>query len=615
MYYNESSIVESICKPEYLISRVRTVIDNEKRLKAGKNGRQSGRVNKSKGRRIWIIALLLIIVVTGFVLSGWMRTTSSADIGSTSGTFTVRKDDLIITVTESGNIQAKESTDIMCEVEGRGVEIASIVPEGTVITPQDVKKGKILCQLNSAELQDTYNREQIKFSSDKAAYTEAQEAYTIQKKQNESDIAAAELAVEFGLMDLQNYLGASAAQHLIGQLTKDPNAPIQTEALLGLLDDPNSLGGEASQMLKRYQNDILLAEGQLEKATDVLTGTQKLHDANYASDLDLKSAELDVNRYRILYESSSEALRLYKLYSFPKQTKQLVSDYHEAQRELERTIAQTRSQLAQAGAKLESTEASFNLQKDHVAKLERQIAACTIRAPSPGIIVYGSSADWHQRREDPIEVGDMVRRGQKIFTIPNSNVMSVELRVHESSVNKVMPGQDVTVTVEAYPDMEFHGEVVKVAPLPDPQHGWFDTGVKVYTTHVIIDGSHDILKPGMSAKIEILVERLNNVKIVPVHVVANRAGRKFCYIAADLGPQERQVQTGAFNDNFVEIVSGLQVGEKVLLSPPRPAEQQNTYESKQPQDSSPQENQPQDGDEKKSESLEEPESEMGASAT
>jgi len=591
------------------------VTEHQKRQTTDRNGRLSGRVTKRKSRRIWIFALLLIIIVTAFVLSGWMRTSSSADIGSSGGTFTVRKDDLIITVTESGSIQAQESTDIMCEVEGRGVEIASIIPEGTVITPEDVTNGKILCQLNSAELQDTYNRELIEFSTAKAAYTEAQEAYIIQKKQNESDIAAAELAVEFGMMDLQNYLGESAAQHLIEQLTADPNASIQTEVLLGLLDDPNSLGGEASQMLKQYQNDILLAEGQLEKATDVLTGTQKLHDANYASDLDLKSAELDVSRYRILYESSSEALRLYKLYSFPKQTKQLVSDYHEAQRELERTIAQTRSQLAQAQAKLESTEASFNLQKSHVAKLERQIAACTIRAPSPGILVYGSSADWWQRREDPIEVGDMVRRGQKIFTIPNSNVMSVELRVHESSVNKVQPGQDVTITVEAYPDLEFKGKVVKVAPLPDPQRGFLDPGVKVYTSHVIIEGSHDILKPGMSAKVEILVEQLSDVIIVPVHVVANRAGKKFCYVATDSGPQEREVQTGAFNDTFVEIQSGLQVGEKVLLSHPRPAEQKNTYESKQQQESSPQEKQPQDNAETDDESTEEPAVDTGVPTT
>ncbi len=335
--------------------------DGDKRLNAGVRGNKSGRVTKSNGKRIWLVALLIIIAVTVFVMSGWMETSSSADTDITTGTFTVREDNLIITVTESGNIQAQESTDVMCEVEGRGVEIASIVPEGTVITPEDVNNGRILCQLNSAELQDTYNRELIEFSNAKAAYTEAQEAYVIQKKQNESDIAAAELAVEFGMMDLQNYLGESAAQHLIEQMTNDPNAPVKTDVLLGLLDDPNTLGGEASQMLKQYQNNILLAEGQLEKSTDVLTGTQKLHDANYASDLDLKSAELDVNRYRIQHESALEALRLYKLYSFPKQTKQLVSDYHEAQRELERTVAQTRSQLAQAQAKLESTEASFNL--------------------------------------------------------------------------------------------------------------------------------------------------------------------------------------------------------------------------------------------------------------
>ncbi|MFC1603496.1 efflux RND transporter periplasmic adaptor subunit [Planctomycetota bacterium] len=589
--------------------------DHERRQTASRNGRQGGNITKRKSKRIWIFALLFLFVVSALILSGWMRTPSSVDTGSTGGTFTVREDDLIITVTESGNIQAQESTDIMCEVEGRGVEIASIVSEGTVITQEDVTNGKILCQLNAAELQDTYNREQIQYSTAKASYSEAQEAYTIQKKQNESDIAAAELAVEFGLMDLQNYLGESTAQQLIEQVVRDPNAPVETKALSALLDDPNNLGGEASQMHKQYQNDILLAEGLHEKATDVLTGTQKLHDANYASDLDLKSAQLDVNRFRIQQESSTEALRLYKLYSFPKQTKQLISDYHEAQRELDRTIAQTRSQLAQAQAKLESSEASFNLQKSHVAKLERQIAACVIRAPSPGILVYGSSADWYSRRDDPIEVGDMVRRGQKIFTIPNSNVMSVELRVHESSVNKVLPDQDVTITVEAYPDQEFHGKVVKVAPLPDPQHGWLDPGVKLYTTHVRIEGSHDILKPGMSAKVEILVERLHDVKIVPVHVVANRSGKKLCYVAADSGPLEREVQTGAFNDTFVEIVSGLQVGEKVLLSPPRPVERENSFDSKQPRQSSPEEKKPQDGVEKDSKSLEEPKPDSGSSTT
>jgi HlyD family secretion protein len=295
---------------------------------------------------------------------------------------------------------------------------------------------------------------------------------------------------------------------------------------------------------------------------------------------------LAVNSYRIQHEQAQDALELFKSYDFPKQTKQLLSDYREAQRELERTMARTRSKLAQTQAKLESSEASYNLQKERVDKLERQIAACTIRAPSPGIAIYGTSADWYRRRDDPIEVGDMVHKGQKIFTIPNSGLMGVELRVHESSVNMVTPGQSVEITVEALPDMVFHGKVLNVAPLPDPQHGWLDPGVKVYTTQVSIDGAHDVLKPGMSAKVKIFVEQLNDVEIAPVQVVANRGGKKVCYVVTDDGDlSEREVETGLFNDTFVEITDGLEVGEKVLLVPPRVVQPGNETEL-QPAESS-----------------------------
>lgn len=270
-------------------------------------------------------------------------------------------------------------------------------------------------------------------------------------------------------------------------------------------------------------------------------------------------------------------------------------------------LLRTRSKLAQAQAKLESMEASFNLQKSHVDKLERQIAACTIRAPSPGIVIYGSSADWYQRRDDPVEVGDAVHKGQKIFTIPNSNLMGVELRVHESSVNMVLPGQHATITIEAFPDRPFYGKVLKVAPLPDPQHGWFDPGVKVYTTQIAIDGSHDVLKPGMSARVEILVDQLYDVKIVPVQVVANRGGKKLCYVATEKGPEEREVQTGAFNNTFVEIISGLEVGEKVLLNPPRAAPSSAESESRERQSRAPgQDKAPEGSTEKDAASVEKP---------
>ncbi len=159
-----------------------------------------------------------------------------------------------------------------------------------------------------------------------------------------------------------------------------------------------------------------------------------------------------------------------------------------------------------------------------------------------------------------------------LSSLPNTAEMIVEVRVHEASVDKVRAGQRATITAEPFPDKTFHGQVLSVAPLPDAQRSYLSPDIKVYTTKVSIEDSHDSLRPGMSAKVEILVEQLDDVLMVPVQVVANRGGRKVCYIATDRGPEERQVQTGAFNDSFVEIVSGLEVGENVLLSPPRVVE-------------------------------------------
>ncbi|MBN2316795.1 MAG: efflux RND transporter periplasmic adaptor subunit [Sedimentisphaerales bacterium] len=563
------------------------------------NGRRNNKAKSGIQNRLWIIGFLFLFGAGAVVLAGWIRKPTSNDTNAVANTFTVRVDDLTITVTESGSVKAQESTDVTCEVEGRGLEIADIIPEGTVITQEDVDNGKIICLLNASELKDTYNRELIDFSSAQASYLEAQEAHLIQKKQNESDIAASQLAVEFGLMDLQNYLGETASRKLIDQMDRDPNSTIDMAGILAFLEDPNGEGGGAKQTLKELNDSIILAEQRLTQAQSELESTMKLFKANYAPQIEVRQKELSVNSYRVQYEQASDALDLFKRYDFPKQTKQLLSDYHEAQRELDRTFARTRSKLAQTQAKLESSKARFDLQQEHVTKLERQIAACTIRAPAPGIAIYGTSADWYRRREDPIEIGDMVRKGQKIFTIPNSDLMGVELRVHEASVNMVDPGQRVEITVEAFPDLVFYGKVISVAPLPDPQHGWLDPGVKVYTTQVSIDGKHDVLKPGMSAKVKIFVEQLDDVKIVPVQVVANRSGKKVSYVVNGDEVEEREVQTGLFNDTYVEVIDGLEAGEKVLLVPPRVV--QPGIEEDSPADESPkEEEQPEESEEEQS---------------
>jgi len=515
-------------------------------------------------RRVLIFGALVVLI--GGLTSLWWISKGTDGSNEQSGTFTARRDDLTITVTESGSIKARNTTDIKSEVE-RQATIISIVPEGTNITQEDVDNGKILVELDSSALEEQLTQREIDFASAEASYAEAKEANDIQVKQNESDITKAQLEVKFALMDFKKYLGEAVAGKLIEDAVNASNRPID---ITSLLEDPNSLGGSAShQKLKELKDNISLAEEEFLQAQDTLMWTKKLYEKEYVSQTDLERDKLKVQTLEFKKERAEIALELFKRYDFPKEVEKLLSGYKEDGRELERTYARCRSKLAQAQARLKSAESKFQSRKDRLKKTREQIKACTIRAPLPGLVVYSSSTNFWSRRDRPIEEGSTVHERQTIISLPDTSKMMAEINVHESSVDKVRPGQKAKIIIEAFPDRIFHGEVLKVAPMPDPQRGWLSPDLKVYTTEVSIVGSFDFLKPGMSAKVEVLIEQLKDVIIVPVQVVANRGGKKVCYCLTPQGPEEREVATGAFNDTFVQIIDGLKAGEEVLLNPPR----------------------------------------------
>jgi HlyD family secretion protein len=522
-------------------------------------------------RRMLLVFICIAVIASIGVLAFFNKKVGNSDTSNSStGLFAVKRGDLTISVTESGSIKAVNTKDIKSQVEGRAT-IVDIVPEGTMITAEDVNNGKILVELDSSELKEQLSQREIELTSAEASYADANESYLIQVKQNESDITAAELKMKFAMMDLQKYVGEGIAKTLLERSGSEPNSILETSFLL---KDPNNLGGSASKQLKVLRNDILLAQGQLEKATDVLEGTQKLHDANYASDLDLMSARLDVDSYRIQKESAEEALNLYQLYDFPKETEKFLSDYQEAQRELDRTKARARAQLAQAKAKLAGARSTLDTQKRRLNKLHEQIEACIIRAPAVGQVVYWSSTERWVRTK--IEQGAEIPEGYKIITIPDASEMKVEVKIHETWIDRIEPNQPAEIKVEAFPNKTFTGRVLKKAPLADAED-WLNPDLKVYSTDIGIDGTHEALKTGMTGKVTIIIDKLNDVLYVPIQSVVTIEDKKVCYVTGS-PTQKREVETGLFNDNFVEIKSGLAEGEKVLLNPPKWTEPEKTAE-------------------------------------
>lgn len=560
------------------------------------------KLHGSRNRRL-IVLLVLLVVAGGVIYSvlfGKEKLSGSVTAGDMS-IYKVQRGDLVVSVTESGEIKAVNSTDIKCEVEGR-TTIISIVDEGTYVTEEDVANGKVLCELDKSEIEQSYNQQLINYSNAQADLAEAQESLAIQINQNESDIQASEMDAEFALMDFKKYLGAELAERIIVDVNSvdEPSQLITTDLLdtpvtfaqaeadnvpaiasdgddtvISEADDPVSpkayplIGGQALQTLKELTNNISLSQSELERASDKLDWTRKLFEKEYVAETELRADELQVQSLTAQLEKSQISLELFRLYEFPKEGRKLLADYFEAMRELERTKARARSKLAQEQAQLRNREATHDLQKANLERYERQLTGCTIRATVPGQVVYGSSLlDRWERRNNPIKDGAEVRERQVIISIPDTSQMMVDIKINENWISQVEAGMPARITANAIPDKVFTGNVLRRAPTADPEN-WFSPDLKVYTTEVSINEKDLEIKTGMSADAEIIIDELKDVIYVPIQSVISIGERKICYVSTDKGIQSRQVEVGAFNTDFVEIKSGLNVGDKVLLNPPR----------------------------------------------
>jgi len=337
--------------------------------------------------------------------------------------------------------------------------------------------------------------------------------------------------------------------------------------------DIKKLGdGEAMQKIRKFDDDFQVAQKEVGQAEATRDGTRRLHKKQFVTSTDLQRDEIAYENARLKVVTAETARALFLNYDFLRTAEETLSKYAEAMRDLERTRKSAYAKLAQADARLRSATAQYNVQFRQKQDLEQQIARCTIRAEKPGLVIYGRAGDdmVFYGGEERIREGAPVRERQTILTIPDMSRMGVKVKIHETYIKKIKSGQKVRITVDAFPDKILEGEVMKVGVLPDSQNRWMNPDMKVYLTTINVNGTNnEWLKPGMSTKVEIMVDRLEDVVYVPMQCVVPENGRFACYVANGSHPERRDVEVGEFNDEFIEVTKGVSEGDLVLLHPPR----------------------------------------------
>ena len=188
-----------------------------------------------------------------------------------------------------------------------------------------------------------------------------------------------------------------------------------------------------------------------------------------------------------------------------------------------------------------------------------QLSYATITAPIDGVIGSVSTQE-----------GETVAAGLSaptFVTIINLSRLQVDAFVDEVDIGKVKPGQKATFTVDSFPSREFSGKVVAIYPKAVIQENVVNYDVVVEIT----DPYEGLLRPEMTASVTIQLEARENVLAVPAKAVKREKGKNVVYLVSNGQAQPREVKVGWKDSQWIEIMSGLEEGQTVLLEPPTPS--------------------------------------------
>lgn len=455
-----------------------------------------------------------------------VRQSKSSKKESAAAYHRVQRGEFLVSIVEGGSLEAVNEEIVYNELQGTA-RIINIIPEGTY-----VKQGDLLVELDAGEAEDQLTQQQIQYETALAKKVASENALIITKSTVESEISTAQLDVQFAEMDLKKFESQERAQ-------QKRNAEI----------------------------DIISAKESLQIAEDKLHWSELLTKKDFETKSNLDKDRLAVTNQKLALEKAETQLQMLEQFDLEKLQAKYESALNEARKQLERVRKQGESKIAQAEADLRSAQATLELNQSKLDKQKKQLEATKLFAPQSGLVVYASNANRYSN-ESLIEAGATVRNRQELVKIPDITAMKVSIKVHESHISMVREGLPAFVVLDSLPDQRFRGKINKVALLPDKQSSWANPNLKVYNTEILVVDKLPDVKPGVSARAEIVIAQLDDVITVPIQAVTTRRGKQVCYVRSFTGPQPREVEVGLFNNRQIEIRSGVQAGEEVLLAPP-----------------------------------------------
>jgi HlyD family secretion protein len=435
--------------------------------------------------------------------------------------FVARRDNLRITVAENGYLKAKKSLELKPKFDGQGT-ITWLIDEGS-----EVAEGDLLVEFDSTDLETRLDEAKNSIIQYETELEAAQAELDIQERDNEADIEKADLTLEVKRMELKKYEE-----------------------------------GEYPNTLRKDRLAVEKAVSTYERTLEQFKQTPQLFEEGFLTAIQVEEERIRLREAEITKENAEKDLELFETYTHPMTLKQKQSDLRDAERSLENAREKATINMKQKEARVQRQERMLSTTQAKLEKLEKDLGHHKMTAPQGGIVHYGDQRrSWYRER---IKVGNQVYNGMTLITLPDLTEMQVLIDVHEADIDQVEKDQEVVITLDTYKGKTFKGKVTHIASVAS-SNDWGDNTNKQFRVEITMDELDIEVRAGITAKVEILVDELEDVLQIPIHAVFTEGEEHFCFVSGAQGFERRTVEIGRNNAHYIEVSEGLEAGETVLL--------------------------------------------------
>ena len=354
---------------------------------------------------------------------------------------------------------------------------------------------------------------------------------------------------EIALQPMEQYVSVSSKVSSEQEVSVVPKTSGTVKKLYVSLGDTVKAGDVL------FEIDDTEARLQVQQAQASLESAQANYDQNVGGSLEtqLDQMQATVDSYQIQYDDLQKELEeteaLYEIGAASQsEVDNLKSSVNKAKIQLE--SAQKQLELNQ-GSILEDTkkslQANITQAEASLASAQKQLDDTKVRAEIDGIVGTLN-----------ISEGSVVSAQSEAMTLVNMDNLKVSFHVSEDVINQISVGSPVYITVSAVSDEPMTATVTNISEAAD-------SSTRLYQVEAALSNPEGNLKPGMFANVRLVTETKEDTIVVPLNTVLTDNGEKYVFVVDENNiAHKTTVETGLENDTYIEITSGLSIGDTVV---------------------------------------------------